>query len=216
MGTEDEPRPRRPSAGRPRARASAPTGPGERATATPGVRPPATRRRRTVAAGIVGGLVLVVAVVLVVSRDGARPTAEVSASAGSCQADTRSDPGSSHVQNPTYGVDPPSGGDHDPVPAAAGTYGSATPRDGQLVHSLEHGYVVVWYRPGLAAADMAMVADTVARFSRDVLLVPRAALPVRVAATAWHQRLLCDEVDPAVLARFIDEYRNNGPERIPH
>lgn len=39
---------------------------------------------------------------------------------------------------------------------------------------------------------------------------------VGVAATAWHQGLWCERVDPGELSRFIDDHRNKGPERIPH
>lgn len=182
---------------------------------------PVLRRRTTAAAAVVLVVLAAVAGVLVVFR-GTRPATRsatvATAPAGPCQTDTASDPGSGHVQDPTYAVNPPSGGDHEPVPAPSGIYGGSgpVPRDGQLVHSLEHGYVVVWYRSGLTAADITTLANTVAPFSRDVLLVPRTALPVRVAATAWHQRLLCDDVDSAKLADFIDTYRNKGPERIPH
>lgn len=44
---------------------------------------------------------------------------------------------------------------------------------------------------------------------------PRPSLEVPVAATAWHRRLLCGEVEPKTLRRFIDAYVNKGPERVP-
>jgi len=151
------------------------------------------------------------------ARGGGRSTPPAAAPS-SCQADTVSDSGSGHVQNASFRVDPPSGGDHDPVPAPAGTYrlGGFIPSDVQLVHSLEHGYVVVWYRPGPGEGNMAAFADVAGRYSRDVLLVEGSSLRVRVAATAWHQRLLCGLVDPADLSRFIDRFANKGPERTPH
>ncbi len=53
------------------------------------------------------------------------------------------------------------------------------------------------------------------RFDRDVLVVPRASLPVPVATTAWRRRLLCTGPDPAI-EMFIRASRNKGSERVPH
>jgi hypothetical protein len=103
------------------------------------------------------------------------------------------------------------------VAAPAGVYSVGdVPPDGSLVHSLEHGYMIVWYRPDVAQ-DMARAAQDVASaFPRDTLVVPRASMSVPLAATAWHHRLLCTQADEAALAHFTDQWRNKGPERIPH
>jgi hypothetical protein len=144
-------------------------------------------------------------------------TAPIAASGAPCTADTRSDPGRSHVANPSYTVDPPAGGDHLSVAARAGQYApGAVPPDGQLVHSLEHGYVDLWYQPSLSADQLAGLESVASQFSVDTLLIPRASLPVPVAATAWHQRLLCQGVNTASLTNFIEAWRNQGPEKIPH
>lgn len=142
---------------------------------------------------------------------------------GSCQYDNKSDDdqGSAqsrnHVAAPTYTVEPPSGGDHLAQPAPAGRYTLAnTPPDGQLVHSLEHGYIVLWHRPDVDEATMRVVNEIADRHDRDVLTVPRPSLPTPVAATAWHDRLLCQAPDAEALERFVDRFANKGPERVPH
>ena len=125
--------------------------------------------------------------------------------------------GRNHVANPTYKVDPPAGGDHNPTAAPAGVYTAENkPPDGQLVHSLEHGYVIIWYRPDLPPTDLTALQELTQRHARDVLLVPRASLDQPVAATAWHARLLCGAPDVASLERFVDRYVNQGPEKVPH
>jgi hypothetical protein len=63
---------------------------------------------------------------------------------------------------------------------------------------------------------MAKVQAAADRFERDTLVVERQSLTTPVAATAWGKRLLCGTVDSAPLERFIEEYRNKGPEKIPH
>ena len=49
----------------------------------------------------------------------------------------------------------------------------------------------------------------------DVIVVERATLSTPVAATAWGQRLLCGQVEPDVLQRFVTERVGNGPEDVP-
>jgi hypothetical protein len=121
------------------------------------------------------------------------------------------------VADATYHVIPPAGGDHNPSPAGAGFYTSDNdPGDPHVVHSLEHGYVVIWYGPGLSSADLDQLRSLDDQYSVDVLAVPEAHMAVPVAATAWHHRLLCGQVEPATLARFVTAYRNKGPERVPH
>ena len=133
---------------------------------------------------------------------------------GGCRVDTRADKGQKHVTDPTYTVNPPAGGDHDTVPAPAGFYDLANaPSDARLVHSLEHGFVVVWYRPdGVSAATMDRLRD-LARSHRWVIVVPRLPLPTALAATAWHRRLLCPDGADGPIGTFVTAFRNAGPEK---
>ena len=120
-----------------------------------------------------------------------------------------------HVPSPTYAVDPPAGGNHLSASASAGAYvGTAVPSDGLLVHSLEHGYVVVWHQPGLDAAAKRALVDLQERNDPDVILVERASVPGQVAATAWGERLLCGQSEPEAVQRFVDEHVGNGPEDV--
>ena len=110
-----------------------------------------------------------------------------------------------------------SGGDHLVQPSPAGVYtAQQLPPDGQLVHSLEHGYVILWYKPDLTPEALDQLKAVTDKHSRDVLLVPRQSLPVPVAATAWHKRLLCQQLEPAALETFVTEFRNKGPEKVEH
>ena len=135
---------------------------------------------------------------------------------GGCAVDVRADPGRAHIPAATYSVNPPSGGDHDPAPSPAGFYDMTTvPTDGHLVHSLEHGFVVVWYQPtGVSAATLDALRDLVGR-RRWALAVPRPSLPVPLAATAWHRRLLCpaDIGVQGPIDNFVRAFRDKGPEK---
>jgi len=131
-----------------------------------------------------------------------------------CTVDSRSDPGRTHVPLATYTVDPPAGGDHDPVPAPAGFYDDAdVPSDGHLVHSLEHGFVIVWYKPGsVAPATVDGLHELTARH-RWVLAAPRPSMATALAATAWHRRLLCPDGALGPIGTFVGAFRDKGPER---
>jgi len=135
-----------------------------------------------------------------------------------CSLDDEADSGRRHGMGFTYSVNPPSGGNHAPVWVEPHRYpvGDPAPPDVELVHSLEHGYVVVWHQP-YPSPHSASTLDRLRRaYPRDVLVVPRSSLEVPIAATAWHRRLLCDEVNVRLLNDFIKTYRNRGPERYRH
>lgn len=134
-----------------------------------------------------------------------------------CDYDTRTDPGrvNEHTQSPVFTLNPPSGGVHEPNPARAGTFTSdSAPTDGQIVHALEHGLIAIWYRPDLASADVSRLEAIAGERRDDVLLLPRDGLPSKVAATAWHRRLLCSDVEPQAIERFADAYKGKGPENV--
>lgn len=182
------------------------------------------RRRKSLAgrlavAGIAGVLVAFLAIrALSGSREGDAVRARLTA--GSCEYDTkadRTDPAPrNHVPNPTYGVDPPSGGNHTAQAARPATYSEGqVPSDGQVVHAMEHGDVVLWHRPDLSPEDRSALQKVSDTYERDVLLVPRATLGTPVAATAWGRRLLCATVEPAALDLFTRTYRDKGPEKLP-
>ena len=139
---------------------------------------------------------------------------------GSCSVDSRSDPtagrGLNHVPSPRFQVNPPAGGNHLASAARGGVFAAASvPQDGLLVHSLEHGYIVVWHAPDLPDEQRAELESFESENDGDVIVVERAGMPTTVAATAWNERLLCDAVEPAALDRFFAEYVGKGPEKVP-
>ncbi|MDP8975048.1 MAG: DUF3105 domain-containing protein [Actinomycetota bacterium] len=140
--------------------------------------------------------------------------------AGSCEYDTRADRTDpaprNHVPTPAYEVDPPAGGNHTAQAARPAVYSEGqVPSDGQVVHAMEHGDVVLWHRPDLSPEDRSALQRVFDTYERDVLMVPRATLGGPVAATAWGQRLLCATVEPEALDLFTRTYRDKGPERLP-
>ena len=176
------------------------------------------RRAGAVAAVVLVAVGVVGTFVVLDRRSDARLRTELTA--GSCEVDTQADPtgpaGRNHVPSPSYQVNPPAGGDHLAAAARAGVYtGGSLPDDGLLVHALEHGYVIAWHRPDLPEDQLALLENLQRRDDDDVIVAERSDLPVPVAATAWGQRLLCQQVESGPLNRFVDEHVGNGPEDVP-
>jgi hypothetical protein len=125
-----------------------------------------------------------------------------------------------------YSTNPPTTGKHFQIPAQDGIYGQA-PQDEQLVHTMEHGRVIIWVKPSLPEEQRADLRALVEDDSYQMVLVPRPNMPYAVAATAWNQdpapngtgrMLLCNEVNSKTfdaLAAFRDENRSQGPEPVP-
>jgi hypothetical protein len=100
-------------------------------------------------------------------------------------------------------------------PAAMRSYvGEPAPGDRPALHALMHGGVLVQYRPDLAPADAARLAN-LARSPRERTLVyqGRSPLPAPVVATAYMAMLTCDGAGPRALkalAAFRDQRRDFG------
>lgn len=104
----------------------------------------------------------------------------------------------------------------------SGTHAASSPRCGVFaqqmpaefaVHSLEHGAVVIWYRPSLATEEISGLEAVVNRFDDRVILSPNAELGQPVVATAWNRLKAYEGADPEI-EQFIKTYRNRGPESV--
>ena len=131
-----------------------------------------------------------------------------------CAADNRSDAGRTHVPQAGYTVDPPAGGDHDPVPAPAGFYDTGdVPTDGHLVHSLEHGYVDIWYGNGLSTDQVNSLKSFADQDKVLVISYPNLPAGKSVAMTTWGRLQSCDKVDTDEIQAYIDQYKlKTAPE----
>ena len=201
------------------------TGPtrAERLAAAEAARRRRALRNRALLAGALAAIIVAVTLVVVNNRREEDRIARQLESGG-CEVDSKADADAgsvqsrNHVPAPTYKVNPPAGGNHLAQAAGPGVYTLANaPPEGQIVHSMEHGYVVLWHAPDLPADRVEELRTLANKHDRDVLMVPRAGMPVPVAATAWHRRLLCGgPPDMVALEKFIVDFRNKGPEKVPH
>ena len=126
-----------------------------------------------------------------------------------------------------YSSSPPTSGKHFVEPAEDGAYDEA-PDAKQLVHTMEHGRVIIWFKRNLPEEQR---ANLKALFDEDTYQMVITPDPTRmryqVAATAWNAepspngtgRLLgCPRMNDKAfdaLRAFKDEHRSNGPEPVP-
>ena len=116
-----------------------------------------------------------------------------------------------------YGTDPPTSGTHYGDWADPGFY-EETPEAGYLVHSLEHGYVVIYYDPAALTPEAEASLRAFARNHQDrwaaVIVAPNPNDDPESAYvyTAWRTMLRTDEYDAEEVRAFIAEYLGRGPE----
>ncbi len=111
---------------------------------------------------------------------------------------------------PPYNSDPPTSGPHTQELAPWGTYGPDEPlEDQRLLHNMEDGGVVLWYRPAETAdeTDRRIAAlQEASRGYRRVVIVPRADMPTTFTLTAWQRLQRFDAVDPEGMRAFVEAY----------
>lgn len=126
-----------------------------------------------------------------------------------------------------YESKPPTSGRHYAIEAQDGAY-EVAPDVKELVHALEHGRIVIWFKKDLPKAAR---ADLMALYEEDpfqMLLTPdETGSEYEVTATAWNRdppelgtgRLLgCEKYSPEIfeaIRAFKTEHRSNGPEPVP-
>ena len=154
------------------------------------------------------------------------PDAKLDPEPGPKEAKTAEEADRYHLQTTppswtTYRDNPPASGPHNPNPMPTGphyyapTAASEPSFVEQLVHNLEHGYVVLWYDDTIAQdkgklqAIDAMGTNLQAHGHDQFIAAPwpkdRPAMDKgkHVALTSWHNRQLCNDISGAVLDTFV-------------
>jgi hypothetical protein len=114
-----------------------------------------------------------------------------------------------HTEEPLdYDHKPPTGGDHFPIPATCGFYGTDRPPDELLVHDLEHGAIWFAYQPDLPTEERDALRKLVGREAKTTA-TPYDGLDSPLVLTAWGRQLAVDSLDDPRVQQFIDTYRNS-------
>ena len=202
------------------------------------------RRRRLIGYGVGGALAVAAIVAIAVvalasgsgggSGGGARPNAAdyptspippqretdfgKATQAAGCVVKHFPSEGRGHTTSPvTYRTNPPTSGRHNPVPADDGAYGEY-PGSEHLVHSLEHGRIIIQFRPSASERLRGQLKSLFDEDPYHMILTPNPSMPYEVAATAWTQLLGCKQANDRTfdaIRAFKQRYRDRGPEFVP-
>jgi hypothetical protein len=202
----------------------------------------AQERRRRLYAIVVGGALMVAAVaaiVLVVASGGdgggssdssglpaatdppPEKTRNLVSAAAAADCTLRNPPieGREHTDQPVeYKTNPPTSGNHNPQPAADGEYGK-DPGTMHLVHSLEHGRVIIQWAPTVPRRRIAQLRGLFEEDPYHLILTPNGTkMPYEVAITAWGHSAGCKKFTNEAFDVFRDfktRYVDKAPEFVP-
>ena len=139
--------------------------------------------------------------------------------AGCTEVEEFESEGSTHIdpaETPKFEHNPPHSGDHwndqsIPAPAEYGLY-DTTLKEGQWVHNLEHGHIVISHK-GLSKKDEDALYDMADINNYHLVVMPRKKNPKDgIFYTAWTAEMYCKKPSKAALQYMIDEWRDQGPE----
>lgn len=125
--------------------------------------------------------------------------------------------GANHVAKGTkveYSSNPPHSGPHYDKTAGAGIYDKAI-EDGHLIHSLEHGAVILWYDDKMSKTDIEGLKKIFDKMTGKTIMTPRAGMGVPVALTSWTRILKLEKVDEKAILDFYEANYNRAPENAP-
>ncbi|HZQ05268.1 MAG TPA: DUF3105 domain-containing protein [Anaerolineae bacterium] len=174
------------------------------------------RKRKQQQYLLIGGgfaaAVLLIAGIVLPMMQPRTPTSTGSANCDNVQ--TFPDEGRSHMAagdpTPVYKTSPPTSGTHNPVPMPAGVY-DANVDITRLVHSLEHGYIIMYYN-GLSPNEINQLISIQNSDPIKTIVAPYPNMPKKVALVAWTRMQTCDGVNEQAIRSFIAQFRNQGPE----
>ncbi len=172
------------------------------------VRQRQSRTSRIAAILVIGGLLLVTAVILYsISQNPASPPSVALTGLEQFTVEQGHKEGEL-----TYAQTPPVGGAHNSAWQNCGLYEQQI-RNENGVHSLEHGAVWITYKPGLAVAELDKLKN-LTKQSGYRLLSPYSGLPSPIVISAWGYQLKLESADDPRLMSFIKKYEQNpaGPE----
>jgi hypothetical protein len=141
------------------------------------------------------------------------PTSVGTANCGNLQVMT--DEGRSHLQpgepTPVYKSVPPTSGTHNPTWYPAGVY-DKTADVTMLVHSMEHGYVILFYN-GIPQDQVDQLVRIQQSDPFKLIVAEYPNMPQKIAIAAWDHLQNCDGVNEQVIRSFIAQFRDHGPEQ---
>ena len=169
---------------------------------------------------VVGGIILLTLIIIIGgtwlgSKEGTKNAEKLNRQ---MIGEKMADEGAQHVaRNAThlaYKSNPPTSGPH-----WAGTAGPGIKTepvaDELILHSMEHGAAVLWYKNDLPQEDINRIKNAFQDASGKKIMLPRENLDVAIALTSWGYLLKLDTIDETKIKEFIEINNDRAPEKAP-
>jgi hypothetical protein len=136
------------------------------------------------------------------------------------EVETFESEGRDHIRigdpTPSYKTLPPTSGPHSPDTVDYGYYEKPLPFE-LLVHNLEHGDIVIYYKSTLKeeTKEHLKYLSSFTKKGSGVIVVPNDEIAGEVVATAWTKRMTLSAFSEEKVGRFIYDYIYEGPEKLP-
>jgi hypothetical protein len=130
----------------------------------------------------------------------------------------------SHVpdgEKPTYNSNPPTSGAHYERTEAWGISDKPLVAE-RLVHNLEHGGIVIYYKCDTKTdksceeliTKLKDITQRLMKKDKKVVLTPNEKIDSKIAVTAWGWLDKMEDVDEERIRKFFSDHINRGPERV--
>lgn len=133
------------------------------------------------------------------------------------------DEGNTHVDEGTaitYKTYPPSSGTHYGATAPYG-FSDTQLAEGEFVHSMEHGSIVIYYKASVSADIKQKLKDAyttlpAGKYGKVKLVItPYENMTTPLAIAAWDRLLLMNEFNYEEIQTFYSTWVDKGPEDVP-
>ncbi|OGD32495.1 hypothetical protein A3C91_02590 [Candidatus Azambacteria bacterium RIFCSPHIGHO2_02_FULL_52_12] len=122
------------------------------------------------------------------------------------------------VDHPPYSSIPPTSGWHTPDSHVWGVSKDPIPDEIQ-VHNLEHGGIMIQYKPGIDKSTGNNIIEKLEeigrRYKSKVIVAPYPKLGKNIALTAWTYLDKFNDFDENRIVGFIAAHIDQGPEFVP-
>lgn len=149
------------------------------------------------------------------SKEGTKTTEKLSKA---LMGEKMADEGAVHIARDkshlAYNSNPPTSGPHWTGVAGPGIKDEPVP-DELVLHSMEHGAAVVWYREGMDQGDVDKITEAFNSSSGKKIMLARKDLDVPVALTSWGYLLRLQTIDETKIKEFIETNNDRAPEKAP-
>ena len=169
---------------------------------------------------VIGGIILATLIIMVggVWFSDKKETVNLDRLSRPLMGEKIDDLGGAHVardkSHPEYNSNPPTSGWHWIDVAGPGIKTEPVP-DELVLHSMEHGAAVLWYKYDLPQGDVDIIKEEFQSASGKKIMIPRQDLDVPVALTSWGYLLKLETIDQEKIKEFIETNNDRAPEKAP-